>query len=91
MNALTRRNSPLVSTPFRVNVAPPPPPWLPANAKFCAILQAACGSLLSTFGNGSPTMKSGILPVDLSLMPQVFWSSSYLPSFAAVASQNFFE
>src|SRR5262249_7897943 len=72
-------------------VAPPPPPCAPADAKFWAILQATCGSLLSIFGNGSPATKSGILPVDLSLMPHVSASRSYLPSFASLSAQNFLE
>src|SRR4029453_1757411 len=91
MNAFTRLNSPLLSTPFSVKVAPPPPPWAPANAKFWAILQATCGSLLSIFGNGKPDTNSGILPVDLSLMPHEPPSRSYLPSLASVRLQNFFE
>jgi len=74
-----------LSTPFSVNVAPPPPPALPAKAKLWAILQAAFGSLLSIVGNGSPIRKSGIFPVDLSTRPHCFGSTSYLPAFASVA------
>ena len=85
-----RRNSPPESMPFSVNVAPPPPAPLPAKVKFQAILHAAFGSFSSIFGNGMPTTKSGFLPVALSFSPQVASSSSYLPSFAAVRSQNFF-
>ena len=84
-----RRNSPDESTPFSVKVAPPPPAPLPAKVKFQAILQPACGSFGSTFGNGSPTTNSGFLPVALSFSPHVASSSSYLPSLAAVRSQNF--
>ena len=51
-HSLMRLNSPLVSMPLRVNVAPWPSPIELAESKFQAILQAASGSLGSIFGNG---------------------------------------
>ena len=51
-HSLMRLNSPLVSMPLSVKVAPWPSPIELAASKFHAILQAACGSFGSIFGNG---------------------------------------
>jgi hypothetical protein len=87
-NAFTRRNCRVVDA-VSVNVAPPPPPRA-AKLKLCAILHATFGSLLSIFGKeGRSEVRN--LPVALSTRPALLRLDVVLASFAADASQNFFE